>query len=119
MLGEVNVALDSAATVALERYTPNSVVYNSSSATPMLAVFSEIWFPWGWKATIDGQPTEIGRVNYVLRAMSVPAGKHRIEMVFDPDSLHTTSTLAYASISLIYLLLLAAVGFEVYGRLKR
>ena len=119
VLGEVNVALHSAATVALERSTPNSVVYNSSSATPMLAVFSEIWFPWGWKATIDGQPAEIGRVNYVLRAMTVPAGKHRIEMVFDPDSVHTKTTLAYASISLIYLLLLAAVGFEVYGRLKR
>ena len=118
VLGQVNVALDSAATVTLERYTPNSVVYNSSSATPMLAVFSEIWFPWGWKATVDGQPAEIGRVNYVLRAMALPAGRHHIEMVFDPDSLHTTSTMAYVSISLIYLLLAAAGGMEIRRRIK-
>ena len=118
VLGQVNVALDSAATVALERYTPNSVTYNTSSSTPMLAVFSEIWFPWGWKATVDGQPAEIGRVNYVLRAMALPAGEHHIEMVFDPESLHTTSTMAYVSISLIYLLLIAAVGLEVRRRLK-
>ena len=118
VLGNVDLALDPAATITLERYTPNSVTYNSSSSTPMLAVFSEIWFPWGWKATIDGQPAEIGRVNYVLRAMALPAGEHHIEMVFDPESMHSTSTMAYVSISLIYLLLIGAVGLEVRRRLK-
>ena len=57
-------------------------------------------------------------MNYVLRAMALPAGEHHIEMVFDPESLHTTSTMAYASISLIYLLLIAAVGLEVRCRFK-
>ncbi|QCD42124.1 hypothetical protein E7747_07450 [Duncaniella dubosii] len=63
----------------------------------------------GWTATIDGKPVELGRVDYVLRAMRVPAGDHEIVMSFDPPSLHTTDTLATVSIVIIYLALLAAI----------
>ncbi|MDE5929385.1 MAG: YfhO family protein, partial [Muribaculaceae bacterium] len=95
-------------TVALTAYTPNRLSYDVSSANGGVAVFSEIYFPWGWKATVDGKPVELGRVDYVLRALRIPAGKHKVEMVFDPESLHVTGNIAYASVTLIYLLLAAA-----------
>lgn len=72
-------------------------------------MFSEVFFPWGWTATIDGNPAEIGRVNYLLRALKVPAGEHEIVMTFDPQSTHTASTVASVSIILIYILLVGAL----------
>jgi uncharacterized membrane protein YfhO len=80
-----------------------------------VAVFSEIYFPWGWEATIDGKPAEIGRVNYVLRAMAIPAGTHEITMTFDPASVHTTVTIATVAIIMIYLLAVAAIICSLSG----
>jgi uncharacterized membrane protein YfhO len=80
-------------------------------------VFSEVWFPWGWHATVDGKEAQLGRVNYVLRAMQVPAGQHEIVMTFNPESLHVTANVAYASVVLIYLLLIGALVVE--GRRKK
>lgn len=98
--------------IRLVSYTPNKVIYQSETKAPLIGVFSEVWFPWGWKATIDGEPAPLGRVNYVLRAMNIPAGKHEIAMTFDPDSLHVTGSIAYASVSIIYLLVLLALFAE-------
>lgn len=94
-------------------YAPNRLTYSATSANGGLAVFSEVYFPWGWKATIDGNPAEIGRVNYILRAMRIPAGKHEITMTFDPDSIHYTVNAAYIAIILIYLSVIAAAAFAV------
>lgn len=99
-------------TIAMTSYTPNKVTYVSDTRTPATAVFSEVWFPWGWKATIDGEAAPLARVNYVLRALSLPAGRHEIVMEFDPDSLHVTGGVAYACVSIIYMLLLAAAFVE-------
>ncbi len=85
-------------------YAPNRLTYHARSAKGGLAVFSEVYFPWGWKATVDGKPVEIGRVNYVLRALPLPAGSHSVEFVFDPESIHTADTLSVISVILIYLL---------------
>lgn len=85
-------------------YAPNKLAYKSRSAKGNLAVFSEIYFPWGWTATVDGKPAPIGRVNYVLRAMQVPAGTHDIVFTFDPRSVKTTNTVATVSIVTIYIL---------------
>lgn len=85
-------------------YAPNKLTYHARTAKGGLAVFSEVYFPWGWKATIDGKEASVGRVNYVLRAMQIPAGEHSIEMVFDPESTHITNNLSIASILLIYIL---------------
>ena len=60
-------------------YAPNKLTYKARSAAGGLAVFSEVYFPWGWNITIDGKPAEMGRVNYVLRALPIPAGEHDIE----------------------------------------
>jgi hypothetical protein len=95
--------------ITLTRYEPNHLIFNATTANDAIAVFSEIYFPWGWNATIDGKPTDIARVNYVLRALKVPAGSHKIEMVFDPASVHTTVTAATVAIVLIYLTVIAAV----------
>ena len=88
-------------------YAPNRLTYHSRSAKGGVAVFSEVYFPWGWTATIDGKPAEIGRVNYVLRALRLPAGEHTIVMTFDPPSLHNTVTVA--RVAIIYLLVIAAI----------
>ncbi|MBQ0120763.1 MAG: hypothetical protein KBT13_06550 [Bacteroidales bacterium] len=101
-------------------YAPNKLTYKSHSAKGGLAVFSEIYFPWGWNVTIDGKPVEMGRVNYVLRALQVPAGDHEIVFHFDPQEVHTTETIATTSIILIFVALLLAVNVAVFfGRKKK
>lgn len=91
--------------IKLTAYTPNTLTYEADTKAEGIAVFSEVYFPWGWNATIDGEQAEIGRVDYVLRAMRIPAGKHTIEMTFAPRSLRVTGAIAYASIVIIYLLI--------------
>lgn len=102
-------------TIRLTAYTPNSLTYNVRSAAGGLAVLSEVYFPWGWTATIDNREVPIGRVNYLLRAVQVPAGVHTLTLVFDPRSLHTTSSAAYICIAIIYLLCLGALLISIFG----
>ena len=94
-------------------YDPNRLTYCVNTAKGGIAVFSEIYFPWGWKAEIDGEKAEIGRVNYILRAVNVPAGKHTITMTFDPESLHVTGTIATIAVIIIYLALFITIVFSV------
>ncbi len=95
-------------TIRLTSYAPNRLTYHTGSARGGVAALSEVYFPWGWEATIDGRPIEIGRVNYLLRAVRVPAGNHTLELRFDPRSVHSTDTAATIAVALIYMLLLAA-----------
>lgn len=99
-------------------YAPNRLTYRSRSANGGVAVFSEVFFPWGWTATVDGKEVPIGRVNYVLRAIDVPAGEHTIEMKFNPKSLQTTDTAATVAIILIYILALGAIAMAVIRVVK-
>lgn len=73
---------DTTAYIELSSYHPTRMEYTAHSSEPKLAVFSEIWYP-EWKVSIDGQPIEVAKVNYTLRAMVVPAGTHKIEMQFE------------------------------------
>lgn len=100
-------------------YAPNKLTYKSHSAKGGLAVFSEIYFPWGWNITIDGKPAEMGRVNYVLRAMQVPAGDHEIVFHYDPQEVHDTETLATSAIVAIYVALALAVALPLLPRRKK
>ncbi|MBP5688120.1 MAG: YfhO family protein [Muribaculaceae bacterium] len=100
-------------------YAPNKLTYHAHSANGGLAVFSEIYFPWGWTATIDGKEAPIGRVNYVLRGLQVPAGDHTIVFTFDPQEVHKTETVAKTSVYLILLLVLGALGWGIYSGLRR
>lgn len=100
-LGGVTQAYkDSLSSIRLTTYEPNRLVYETSSSKEGVVVFSEIYYP-GWQATIDGQPVAISRADYILRAMKVPAGKHKIEMSFDPQSLHITESIAYGALALL------------------
>jgi hypothetical protein len=94
--------------VELTHYAPNELHYNVQSDKGGVVVFSEIYYP-GWTATIDGEEVEIGRVNYVLRALRVPAGKHEIKMEFRPSSVSTTTTIAYIAIIFILGILVIAI----------
>lgn len=107
ILGKANPVLPGD-TIYETSYAPNKLTYKARSAKGNLAVFSEIFFPWGWQATIDGNPAPIGRVDYVLRAMQIPAGTHDIVMVFDPQSIRTTNSVAMVSVIVIYALCVLA-----------
>jgi hypothetical protein len=96
-------------------YAPNHLTYKSHSANGGLAVFSEIYFPWGWKVNVDGKPVEMGRVNYVLRALQLPAGDHEIDFKFAPDEVSKTQTWAKVAVVVIYLLLLLALNYALFG----
>ena len=102
-------------TIYETKYAPNRLNYKSRTSKENVAVFSEIYFPWGWTATIDGEKAPIGRVDYVLRAMRVPAGEHDIEFVFDPASLKATNALAIVSLCLIGLTCAFALGLWGYN----
>jgi hypothetical protein len=100
---------DSTATVNLTKYTPRYLDYEYSTTKPGTIVFSEIYYPYGWKATVDGTPVDIYRVNYMLRAINVPAGKHTIHMEFDPDSVKKGNTIAMVCILIMYATMLAVI----------
>ena len=72
----------------------------------------------GWTATVDGEPVELGRVDYVLRAMQIKPGRHEVVLSFFPKSVNTTETIAYISYVILLLVVLGAVGME-YRRRKK
>lgn len=119
LLGEQAIARSQGDYIKLAEYTPNRLTYDVNTAKGGLAVFSEIWFPWGWNVTVDGKPASLGRVNYVLRALRLPPGKHTVVMTFDPQSLHTTSQIAYVSVTLIYCLCALALFLALVGYTSR
>ncbi|MBE6305874.1 MAG: hypothetical protein E7082_08200 [Bacteroidales bacterium] len=104
--------------IELTDYAPARLKYKSNSQNGGIAVFSEVYFPWGWNATIDGLPTKIGRVNYILRAVQIPAGEHTIVMEFRPGSIAATNSLAYVAIILVYLTLAAGIITRLTRRKK-
>ena len=108
-----NFDFDSAATVTLLDQNPNYLKYETQSQKTGFAVFSEIYYPEGWTALIDGKETEIVRANYVLRALSVPAGKHTVEFTFRPDAYVIGNKVTMVSSWVMLLLVIGCVGWEV------
>ena len=100
---------DSLSSIRLTSYTPNRLTYETNNAQDGIAVFSEIYYPDGWHVTIDGQPAELARADYILRTMYVPAGQHTIEMRFDPTSLRVTEGIAYGALALLVIGIIVAV----------
>ena len=114
-LGEA-VEQDTASVVTITSYEPNRLTYDVNSGKGGVLVFSEIFYP-GWTATVDGEPVELGRVDYVLRAMNVKPGRHEVVLSFFPKSVNTTETFAYLAYGVLILVVLGAVFLE-YRRRK-
>jgi hypothetical protein len=106
---------DSTASINLTEYRANYLKYSSSTATEQLAVFSEIYYDKGWQAYVDEKPVEHFRVNYILRAMRIPAGNHTIEFRFHPRSYYLGEKISLAS-SLLLVLLIVGTGFWEYKK---
>ncbi len=109
---------DNNAAVRLTRYTPRYIDYESTSNADGTIVFSEIYYPFGWKATIDGKPAEHFRVNYTLRALNVPAGKHQIHFEFAPDSIKAGEIVALVFIVIMYLTIAAIIGLSIFKTIR-
>jgi hypothetical protein len=102
------VEQDTNSIVKITAYEPNKLTYSVNSDKGGVIVFSEIYYP-GWTATVDGQPAELGRVNYVLRALNVKAGSHKVELSFFPKSVDRTETIAYIAYGILLLAVLLGV----------
>ena len=113
-LGEA-VEQDTASVVTITAYEPNRLTYDVNTGKGGVLVFSEIYYP-GWTATVDGELAELGRVDYVLRAMNVKPGRHEVVLSFLPKSVNTTETIAYISYVILFLVVVGAVFMEYRKR---
>ena len=104
---------DPSATIELVSQQPNKLVYRTSANKDQFAVFSEIYYPHGWKTFIDGKETSHIQADYVLRAMKIPAGEHEITFKFEPEVIETGSTISLISSVLLGLLLLGGIFYGI------
>ena len=105
--------------VELVYYSPNRLRYDVSAPAKGLAVFSEIWYPAGWKAFVDGNEVPVLRADYALRALMIEEGDHEVEFVFDPASFTVGRNISLASSIAILVLLAGAVMYSVLFADKR
>jgi hypothetical protein len=109
---------DSNATIKLTEYKPNKLTFKYKAATEQVAVFSDIYYEKGWKATIDTKPIDIFRANYILRALRLPAGDHQVVFEFRPTSYYTGEKISFASSLTLILLSLGGIVYAVYRKLN-
>ena len=102
-------------TIYLTKYSPNELEYKSKAETSRLAVFSEVYYPKGWNAYIDGKKVDHFCANYILRALEVPAGEHTITFRFEPNSFYVGNNIALAS-SIVFILTFISLFFPYFRR---
>ncbi len=112
-LPDYTPAIPEDASIVLDSHTPKDLDYTCTTSLPGTVVFSEVYYPYGWKATLDGKNIEHYRVNYLLRAVNVPAGTHNIHFTFDPDSIRKGNAIATVFIILMYAATLVAIVLEI------
>lgn len=100
------------ASAELVSYQPNKMTYKTNNANDGFLVFSEIYYPEGWKITIDGKEAKQVRCNFVLRGLNVPAGEHTIEYRFEPDSYYIGNKISLFASILVFGLLFGAIFLE-------
>jgi uncharacterized membrane protein YfhO len=110
--------IDTTATIQLTKYQPNEVHYHSKSHIPQLTLFSEMYYPYGWKAFVDGKEYEILRANYVLRALVLPEGAHDIVFKFEPDVVKKGGKISLISY-LVFLVILLMGIFFIFKKKKK
>lgn len=109
---------DSAASIKLAKYDNDDITYTTTSATNQFAVFSEVYYPAGWQAYIDGKATDYVKTNYALRGIYVPQGNHTIEFKFSPSSYNTGQTLTYIGNAAIWVAFICFIAAAVLKRRK-
>ncbi len=119
VIGEFSPIADSSASINLTSYAPNKLIYKSKTEKEQLAVFSEIYYPEGWVATVDGKEVSHFRVNYILRAMRIPAGEHTIEFSFEPETYYKGQKIASLSSIILFLLIISTIGYQIYLKRKQ
>lgn len=107
--GTTPASQDSTASITLTSYAPNRIAYSSGSAVPQTALFSEIYYYPGWKATIDGKEAPIFRANWILRGLQIPAGEHEIVFTFEPESFYKGAVYSRIASGLLIALLLGGL----------
>ncbi|MBQ0024786.1 MAG: YfhO family protein [Bacteroidales bacterium] len=110
---------DEAAEIHLEKYSPRAIDYSYTASKPGTVVFSEIYYPYGWEASIDGEKAEHFRVNYILRALNVPEGSHTVHFEFAPDSVRKGDTLATICILLMYAVSLSIIACAIIKKRRK
>ncbi|SEW52418.1 membrane protein YfhO [Chitinophaga arvensicola] len=110
---------DSSAAIQLTKYGLNKLEYTSRNSQEGFGVFSEIYYPAGWEAFIDGKPADIIRTDYALRGIKIPAGEHKIEMKFEPKTFFTGLKIAGISSTLLLLLVVLSLGWDFYQQGKQ
>lgn len=98
--------------VRLTSYSSNHMEYDVSSDKGGVVVFSEVYYP-GWTATVDGREVELGRADYILRALNVAPGNHKVELTFKPQSVNTTETIAYIAYAVLVLIIILVVYLDI------
>ena len=114
-----NTAHDPDASIRLTSYAPDVLEYTSNLSQIKTAVFSEIYYPYGWKAYIDGQPVEIFRANYVLRALNIPAGEHQIRFEFRPDTVYKGDKVGVVCLILILTFVAGSIGWGAWQSVRK
>jgi hypothetical protein len=99
--------------IQLTDYKPNHLIYQTSNTNPGFAVFSEIYYPEGWTAYLDGKPVDILRANYILRALEIPAGQHKVEFKFAPESYTLGNKIMLGSSILLILTFIGGIGLVI------
>ena len=107
---------DGESIVKILSYEPNRLTYEVSTQKGGVVVFSENYYP-GWTATVEGEPVEVGRVNYILRAIKVKPGKHKVELAFFPSTVKTTENIAYSAYAILVVVILV-IAFMGWRRKK-
>lgn len=117
-LKRYNYPVESTAVISLTNYKPNHLTYTYGNPNEGIAVFSEMYYPHGWNAFIDGKATPYFKVNYALRAMELPAGEHTVEFKFEPVLVEEGGKITLASSILFVLILLGGLGYS-YTRARK
>ncbi|MBQ0147177.1 MAG: YfhO family protein [Flavobacteriaceae bacterium] len=112
------VAVDSTASIQLTSYTPTKMVYKASTNTDQIAVFSEIYYPHGWKASVDGKEVDILKANYILRALPIAKGQHEIVFTYEPQVITTGKTIMLVSNALLIIVIVGGT-FLGYKKCKK
>ncbi|MFT4092310.1 MAG: YfhO family protein [Niabella sp.] len=112
-----NLNTDSSSAISLVKYTNDEIEYTANTPTGGFAVFSEIYYPAGWSAYIDGKQTNIIKTDYVLRGLVIPAGKHTVKFMFEPAAVKKGMTLSYISSWMVMIIVIG--GFFMQWRVDR